>query len=533
MLAYIILLFSSIGLQAKPQGEKDKKTPDTTPIFVLAPKGLSEQQLKNYFGQNALRLDTTALNMSVQRIGLIGKVFDSIPFNTAYFPNTRQLLIANDQYIPKGIEGFPKLSSLKIGRSNVNPSINTTDGDIPPKIVFDLDSILNRLPLLEELYLPEHIKVPILLERTMAKSVLKVLQVQSYSLPIFLLNNKHKATITGLSNGIPYPEIAVLAASGYKATFPIKEDSIPFWVPSSKYYKKPKFTPFSANGNFSMSYPNGQLIVSGSLLNAQPEGEWKFWYANGKLCEQRSYRNGREAGVWLYFNESGDTSSVLEFDGNGRFSKMLIYFRDSIAYGPAKPVSHIISKSEFNVSMNTHSQTTRRFYSNNPNDSLISVQVRFFIGEVSRSHKTLYYSGDRLIKEIEYTDSLNAPKAVTTTFDLRGNPTMKHVSVAARTLDSVFYSNGHISEVRIMEGDLLKTFSWDSTGIKLSDCQFSGSDSLYGVCKFYFPNGQVSQVSNYYKGKIHGNTNVFDQSGTLIEERVYENGVLIKSTKKH
>jgi antitoxin component YwqK of YwqJK toxin-antitoxin module len=536
ILLYAILLCGFGSLCANPK-YAPQKNPKPITIFVFAPRW-SDQQIKSIYGDQAVRLDTSRMNLSVQRIGMAGEVFENIIFNAAYFPNTERLEIYSDQYIPRGTDQFKKLRVLKIGRANVNPNGRMIDTDVPGRIVFSLDSILKGLPILEELYLPDYIRVPIFSEALVRKSSLNVLHVQTYSLPLYIFDKKCETRFQQSFNGVPYPEIAALAISGYdpilfKQSVYIEDDTIPFWVPGSRKIKKPKIVSLPSNGNFSPRYPNGQTILSGSMNNGQPEGEWRFWYSNGQLCELREYRNGRETGLWIYFNEAGDTISTLQFTDAGQFSRFMLSFQDSIDYGIGKPVSHVLSRLEYDIVKNNRTESTRRYYTNNSKDSLSTLEIRSYSGEASLRHKTLYYSGSRLIKQIEYTSTGNISLAVSSAYNLQGHLYSKQISSMGRIIDSVYYNNGVIQEVRVREGDLFISSYWDSTGTKLSDCQFSGPDTLHGVCKYYFSNGGLKSSSNFYKGKMHGSTYLFDELGILIEEQLYENGVLIKSIKKH
>jgi antitoxin component YwqK of YwqJK toxin-antitoxin module len=91
------------------------------------------------------------------------------------------------------------------------------------------------------------------------------------------------------------------------------------------------------NGEFKISYPNGQVQVKGQLINNRNEGEWRYfdhegkletighfkndkpdsvwvWYhSNGKIKEKGNYSRGERNGVWILYDEEGFLLKKITF----------------------------------------------------------------------------------------------------------------------------------------------------------------------------------------------------------------------------
>ena len=61
------------------------------------------------------------------------------------------------------------------------------------------------------------------------------------------------------------------------------------------------FSPVCLSQNFTESWPNGKVRLSGDTINGSKDGEWTEWYDTGIVWTKGSYENGEKVGLWKYW----------------------------------------------------------------------------------------------------------------------------------------------------------------------------------------------------------------------------------------
>ena len=71
-----------------------------------------------------------------------------------------------------------------------------------------------------------------------------------------------------------------------------------------------------ADGSFISYYQNGQIKLTGKVLDRKKTGIWEYYYENGQLQQKEKYRNGEPVGAWKSFNLEGKLIGEYWY-GNG------------------------------------------------------------------------------------------------------------------------------------------------------------------------------------------------------------------------
>lgn len=58
-------------------------------------------------------------------------------------------------------------------------------------------------------------------------------------------------------------------------------------------------------GKFESYYPNGKLLMSGTMKNNRNVGEWKYFYNNGRLESSGIFDNDKPSGKWVWYYPDG------------------------------------------------------------------------------------------------------------------------------------------------------------------------------------------------------------------------------------
>lgn len=58
-------------------------------------------------------------------------------------------------------------------------------------------------------------------------------------------------------------------------------------------------------GKFESYYPNGKLLMSGTLKNNRNEGEWKYFFNNGIVESAGMFENDKPVGKWSWYYPDG------------------------------------------------------------------------------------------------------------------------------------------------------------------------------------------------------------------------------------
>jgi antitoxin component YwqK of YwqJK toxin-antitoxin module len=538
-------------------------------LYIVVPQDWDTSAIHKIFGKNYKKLDTNspAINSEVHRIGIDIACIDKLSFIAKHNPNVQQLLIHNLKNVDvEGINDFKNLRSLSNGDLAGSGPRYVAD-DMPMEFDYRLPSMLIELPLLEEIgispyagysysaYFPQKMN---------NYQVIKDIEGPVILMPLFLLQKNADEKIEMDLFNHPYPELVALSYSGYEVASTSKDkkyqwnlldyiydsnnpilnaeyysefpDSLPFWFKGCKSKRKPQMKSLPKNGFYCTKYYNGNSIISGNMVDGQPDGEWKLWYANGIPCETRHYKNGAEDGKWFCFNEKGDTTYIFDFK-NEKLSRMQEIHYDSSLFNPRNGSCFMIKNiSDYNLDQRTTIFRTVEYKKNDPKDSLIYYTTRYNMENgMSYKESKAYYRNQLISTVINYEKREPYPSNVfykeEQKLDNEGKLKKRWIYTNQFELDSMWFANGNLHSVELTTWSpnvfRQHTFSfWDSSGYLESKKVYRGRDTLDGQCTFYYKNGNVKMISDYQEGKLDGQTILFDESGKKKEFWSYENGVL-------
>jgi antitoxin component YwqK of YwqJK toxin-antitoxin module len=59
------------------------------------------------------------------------------------------------------------------------------------------------------------------------------------------------------------------------------------------------------NGEFKITFENGNLIMKGNIVNDKNEGRWVYYYPSGELETEGNFIDNRADSVWTWYYPSG------------------------------------------------------------------------------------------------------------------------------------------------------------------------------------------------------------------------------------
>jgi len=80
----------------------------------------------------------------------------------------------------------------------------------------------------------------------------------------------------------------------------------------------------------------------------------------------------------------------------------------------------------------------------------------------------------------------------------------------------------------LKETEINKQVSFFRNG-KVSSIDYFINDKKHGVCKKYFPDGNVYIIETWYKGTKNGSFEVFDINGKRVIYEIYVKNKLLRS----
>ncbi len=66
-------------------------------------------------------------------------------------------------------------------------------------------------------------------------------------------------------------------------------------------------------GKWTYFYPDSVIESEGSFKNDTADGCWKWFYKNGKLRQKGNFIHGNRNGKWFFYGENGEVDSVKNF----------------------------------------------------------------------------------------------------------------------------------------------------------------------------------------------------------------------------
>ena len=66
-------------------------------------------------------------------------------------------------------------------------------------------------------------------------------------------------------------------------------------------------------GEYRGYYPTGELMSVGTFVKGKRQGKGKIYYENGQVNVINEYCDGKPCGIWEYFDEDGNFAGVKEY----------------------------------------------------------------------------------------------------------------------------------------------------------------------------------------------------------------------------
>lgn len=59
------------------------------------------------------------------------------------------------------------------------------------------------------------------------------------------------------------------------------------------------------NGEFKITFENGNLIMKGNIVNDKNEGKWLYYYPSGELESEGNFKNNKADSIWTWYFPNG------------------------------------------------------------------------------------------------------------------------------------------------------------------------------------------------------------------------------------
>ena len=59
------------------------------------------------------------------------------------------------------------------------------------------------------------------------------------------------------------------------------------------------------NGEFKITFENGNLIMKGDIINEKNEGRWTYYYLSGALESEGNFKHDKPDSIWVWYFPSG------------------------------------------------------------------------------------------------------------------------------------------------------------------------------------------------------------------------------------
>ena len=59
------------------------------------------------------------------------------------------------------------------------------------------------------------------------------------------------------------------------------------------------------NGEFKITFENGNLIMKGNIVNDKNEGKWVYYYPSGELESEGNFKYNKPDSIWAWYFPSG------------------------------------------------------------------------------------------------------------------------------------------------------------------------------------------------------------------------------------
>ena len=261
-------------------------------------------------------------------------------------------------------------------------------------------------------------------------------------------------------------------------------------------------------------YPNGAVSSEGWLINGIPAGFWRSFYEDGTRKSEGNWTKGALDGAWVFYDEKGRVETTLGYrnglkdgeeqhwDSLGTLVRSLPWASDTV--------------NGWEQVFNAEGIEVERIPWNAGEREGVALEYAVENGAQGRIIRRLGYRSDllRWVEDINRFDDQSRKTGKWMTF--WPNDRVRTEGPYARGLkEGVFkYFNRN--------GDLDKTETY-KRGEKVVDAPQAVALDLK---KSFHPNGEVSRWGPWRENTPMGTHRFFDESGHLVEVKVYREGVL-------
>ena len=258
--------------------------------------------------------------------------------------------------------------------------------------------------------------------------------------------------------------------------------------------------------------------------------------------------------IFSYSSTNNSTDEELQkvFDKN---KKIIVVYRASIKDNiPKKYIENIIPKEEFNISNDNRIKITIKYTQKNKSDILAEIYTPdgdlAVKTEIKLRKKILFNEIEKLVREIEDNEASNQSDILNNKFSENFEENVKSFvsysyyddrSVNSKTeydfdkknITMLTYGDGKILSKTIakykgsiqdenMDIDFYENLT--KTFIKMKVKKVENGQEV----RTFYPNGNLESVGVYKDNILNGEYKEYDESGNLIKEILYKDGIEVK-----
>ena len=258
--------------------------------------------------------------------------------------------------------------------------------------------------------------------------------------------------------------------------------------------------------------------------------------------------------IFSYSSTNNSTDEELQkvFDKN---KEIIVVYRASIKDNiPKKYIENIIPKEEFNISNDNRIKITIKYTQKNKSDILAEIYTPdgdlAVKTEIKLRKKILFNEIEKLVREIEDNEASNQSDILNNKFSENFEENVKSFvsysyyddrSVNSKTeynfdmksIDMITYSDGKILSKTIakykgsiqdenMDIDFYENLT--KTFIKMKVKKVENGQEV----RTFYPSGKLESIGVYKDNILNGEYKEYDESGNLIKEILYKDGIEVK-----
>jgi len=316
-------------------------------------------------------------------------------------------------------------------------------------------------------------------------------------------------------------------------------------------------------------------------INGKAEGEVRLFDINGNLILIGNLKNDQRNGLFFDLDpETGDTVRIVEFRNNLREGKALSYFHDGTLSQESNFINNQLEGLVISYFEDGEIRDRTNFKNNKPDglseaffpDGKPKTKINFLAGQYDGTYEEFNNNGQLVFstnysrgvidgKEMQYFPD-GKVKAVREfragqlngRYELNypdGKPERRGVykngSPEGEMIE--YFQNGSIRMKAIYQkgiprmpivyfhpnGSIRQRATYNSQGDKILEENYFPNQKILssvrfvnqleeGEVKIFRADGNLQEIRNYSKGRLHGVRELYDEFGKLVETEIWENG---------